>query len=143
MSTLTSELCPQSDAVDLNLGCPQEIARSGHYGSFLQGEWDLIYIYRLGASSSLSTKGMNKRAVCPTSNLTGIVVNILHVSLDVPVTVKFRVFPSTEKKSRICTHARERRRPDPHMPRPHTRSALSARYDGVFHSSIPLGSLLL
>lgn len=60
---------PYCQAVDLNLGCPQHIAKRGHYGSFLQSDWQLIF--RL--------------------------INILHINLKVPVTAKMRVFDCVDR----------------------------------------------
>ncbi|TEB28197.1 Dus-domain-containing protein [Coprinellus micaceus] len=62
-------VAPHCDAVDINLGCPQDIAKKGRYGSFLMDEWELIFS----------------------------MINTLHRELDVPVTAKFRVFPTIEK----------------------------------------------
>ena len=61
-------VAPFCDAVDLNLGCPQGIARKGKYGAFLQEDQELIY--RL--------------------------VNRLHRELPVPVTAKIRILDTRE-----------------------------------------------
>ncbi|KAI1126688.1 hypothetical protein F5Y10DRAFT_244373 [Nemania abortiva] len=61
-------VAPYCDAVDLNLGCPQGIARKGHYGAFLQEDQELIY------------------------NL----INILHKNLSIPVTAKIRILETKE-----------------------------------------------
>jgi tRNA-dihydrouridine synthase 1 len=60
---------PYCDAVDLNLGCPQGIARSGHYGAFLQEDWDTIHS----------------------------LINKLHIELSVPVTAKMRILETKER----------------------------------------------
>ena len=62
------------DAVDINFGCPQGIAKRGKYGSFLMEDWDLI----------------------------ARLISTLHVNLTVPVTAKFRIFPEVEKTVRYA-----------------------------------------
>lgn len=76
---------PYCDAVDINLGCPQDIARRGRYGSYLQDDWDLIYNLSECTHSAIA------------SRILIYVVNTLHCSLSIPVTAKFRVFPTVEK----------------------------------------------
>jgi len=73
------------DAVDINLGCPQDIAKRGQYGAFLQDDWDLIYRISKQLSHIISI----------TSSFPS--VNTLHINLSIPVTAKFRVFPTVER----------------------------------------------
>jgi tRNA-dihydrouridine synthase 1 len=57
------------DAVDLNLGCPQGIAKKGKYGAFLMDDWDLVHK----------------------------LIRTLHDNLKVPVTAKIRIYDDKEK----------------------------------------------
>lgn len=62
------------DAVDVNLGCPQGIARKGRYGAFLMKEKDVVRE----------------------------IVETLSTHLSVPVTVKIRVFPDEDETLAFC-----------------------------------------
>ncbi|CAN8097006.1 unnamed protein product [Discula destructiva] len=63
-----TRVAPHCDAVDLNLGCPQGIARKGHYGAFLQEDQALIHS----------------------------LIRTLHDNLPVPVTAKIRILETRE-----------------------------------------------
>lgn len=91
---LTSALAVQDhcDAIDINLGCPQDIARKGHYGSFLMDEWELIH------DLSVFLLLFDIRILIFKANDVSVgTVNVLHENLSVPVTAKFRIFPSVEQ----------------------------------------------
>jgi tRNA-dihydrouridine synthase 1 len=62
-------VAPYCDAVDLNLGCPQGIAKAGHYGAFLQEDWKTIHD----------------------------MISTLHQELDVPITAKMRILENKER----------------------------------------------
>ncbi|OAR01244.1 hypothetical protein LLEC1_02544 [Akanthomyces lecanii] len=67
--TAAKQVAPYCDAVDLNLGCPQGIARKGHYGAFLQEDQDLIFK----------------------------LINKLHTELSIPVSAKIRILETKEQ----------------------------------------------
>ena len=68
---LVEDMC---DGVDLNLGCPQGIARKGRYGAFLQEDWDLVARMVRAASAAVA----------------------------VPISCKIRVFPDPDKTVRYA-----------------------------------------
>uniref|UniRef100_A0A7S1QB19 tRNA-dihydrouridine(16/17) synthase [NAD(P)(+)] n=1 Tax=Neobodo designis TaxID=312471 RepID=A0A7S1QB19_NEODS len=67
------------DAVDINLGCPQGIAKKGFYGSYLMERWDVVHT----------------------------ILHTLSVELKVPVIAKMRVFDSEELTLRYARMIRD------------------------------------
>ncbi|KAM0672231.1 tRNA-dihydrouridine synthase [Ordospora colligata] len=59
----------QCDAIDVNFGCPQKVAKKGGYGAYLQDNWEL----------------------------TAEIIRMLSINLKIPVTCKIRVFECISK----------------------------------------------
>lgn len=71
-----AKVVDRCDAVDLNIGCPQGIARKGNYGAFLMDDWGLI-------------KDL---------------ISHVHANLAIPVIAKIRVYPTLEQTLEYATH---------------------------------------
>ena len=69
----------QADAIDLNFGCPQGIARKGRYGAFLLDEPDVMIA----------------------------LVERLAADLSIPVTVKLRLLPDRDASIALCKRLEE------------------------------------
>ena len=74
--TAARHVAPYCDAVDVNFGCPQGIARKGRYGAFLQEDWDTV----------------------------GALVSTLARELPIPVTAKIRILDSRERTLAYAKH---------------------------------------
>jgi len=64
----------ECDAIDINFGCPQSIAKRGNYGAFLMENFDLVYQ----------------------------LVNNLHRNLSIPIFCKIRIFNDIDKTLQLA-----------------------------------------
>lgn len=69
MSQACLSLQEHCDAIDINFGCPQDIAKKGKYGAYLQDDWDLVRE----------------------------IVSVCSKTIRIPLFCKIRVFESVEK----------------------------------------------
>ncbi|KAF4530477.1 hypothetical protein B566_EDAN014679 [Ephemera danica] len=81
---LAQEHC---DAVDLNLGCPQAIARRGRYGAFLMDDWQLLRDMAVLYTGRMNPSHMQ---ICVAARQN---MHSACSSVKVPITCKIRVFP--------------------------------------------------
>ncbi|KAI0666965.1 FMN-linked oxidoreductase [Trametes maxima] len=94
-----------ADAIDLNLGCPQESARDGHYGGYLLNKKDWPLVESIGSTPIYAHFGKEHpsppplRAECDhiehAKNRHSLPVSALSNSLPVPVSAKLRLCQNT------------------------------------------------
>ncbi|XP_026757697.2 tRNA-dihydrouridine(16/17) synthase [NAD(P)(+)]-like isoform X2 [Galleria mellonella] len=67
------------DAIDINIGCPQSIAKRGKYGSYLQDDWELLQK----------------------------IVSTMSKTVSIPITCKIRIFEDIEKSVKYALMLQE------------------------------------
>lgn len=76
---------------DLNLGCPQEVARDGHYGAYLLGQKDWPLVENIGTGPYLAQISIDEKpSFCN--------VTIVHCSR----VSKAAALPTTSQNGGLC-----------------------------------------
>lgn len=84
--------------LDLNLGCPQDVARGEHFGAYLLGQKDWPLVESIGTYKPDTTE-MNLDELTPNRLL---LVSSMSRSLGVPISAKLRLCQPTPKTRELA-----------------------------------------
>lgn len=121
---------PHCDAIDINFGCPQDIARRGRYGCFLQDDWELVY--DLSESIYLLFDALSNRSISDWVNW-----DVSQYPAHKPRHPRHREIPRLSRRAkdgRVCEDDGARRCADLELSRPDTRTARAKQRAAVFTS---------
>ncbi|KAL0069215.1 hypothetical protein AAF712_003578 [Marasmius tenuissimus] len=88
------DLC---QGIDLNLGCPQESARDGHFGAYLLGQKDWPLVENIGTHRALRDPGQSPSVMITVANYDNFLVSNMSHSFITPVSTKIRLCQPVEK----------------------------------------------